>query len=427
MAAELAAANLLRRGGQVGGAGGGAVADLAIVFFTRHHVANSIELARAVREVLSPRALIGVSAMGVVAGAVEVEQSPGVAVLAGSMPGVSFRGFTADDLMSMYDTTDGLDRLGTAIGARADLRALVLLSDPTTVPMIRLLPTLGDAAGDNVPIVGGMASSGSRPGSNALVLGGSDVIGTGGVGSIGLGVGSAAGVRVVRAGLVGLSISGNVRVDGVVSQGCRPFGPTMVVTKAKGNLVMELSGRSAVDQIRGLVSEFGERAEAMLRGGLFMGRVINEYKDRFGRDDFLIRPLVGVEPENGAVAVGDILRVGTTVRMHVRDAATARQDLAMLLDGQSVHDAPAGAMLVTCTGRGKKLFGEPHHDARALSRLFTPGVSGESRARAGTPVGPVAPAPPVAGFFAAGEIGPVGARSYLHGHTACAVLFRARD
>lgn len=383
---------------------GGESCDLALCFFSKHHIDQSIEMARTIREVLRPRMLIGVSSHGVIAGATEVERTPGIAILAGSMPQVSLRGFTTDDLMSTYDAPDGLDRLEGAIGSGDSLRGLLLFSDPTTVPMIRLIPTLGDAAGDNVPIIGGMASAGKEPGANALIL--DD--------------------RVVRAGLVGVSISGPVRIDSIVSQGCRPFGPMMIVTKAKGNLILELSGRPAIDAVREAVAEFGERAERVLKGGLFIGRVINEYKERFGRDDFLIRPIVGVQPDLGGIGVGDIIRVGTTVRMHVRDATTAREDLAMLLDGQAVHEPPAGALLITCNSRGKKLFGEPHHDAKAVARLFASPRAGEARARGGKDVGPIDPPPPVAGFFAAGEIGPVGRRSYLHGHTTCLAMFRNR-
>jgi len=381
---------------------GGTGCDLAIAFFSSHHVATSLELAKSIRDTIKPRHLLGVSSHGVIAGATEVEGAPGVAVLAASMPNVAIRGFTADELLSTYDSPDGLDNLEAAIGTGDPLRGVLLFSDPTTVPMIRLLPTLGDAAGDHVPIIGGMASSGRNPGSNALFLDG----------------------RVVRAGLVGVSLSGAVKVDSIVSQGCRPFGPNFVVTKAKGNMVFELSGKPAIDAIREAVQVFGERAEKVLQGGLFFGRVINEYKERFGRDDFLIRPVVGVKPDLGGVAAADILRVGTTVRMHVRDVDTAREDLAMLIDGQVMREPPRGAMLISCNGRGKKLFGEPHQDARAVARLFMSDTPGEELARAGREMGPMDPSPPIAGFFAAGEFGPVGKRSYLHGNTTSVALFR---
>lgn len=393
-AAERARIALERAGGQG--------CDLAIAFFSSHHVATSLELAKSIRDTIKPRHLLGVSSHGVIAGATEVEGAPGVSVLAASMPNVAIRGFTADELLSTYDSPDGLDNLEAAIGTGDPLRGVLLFSDPTTVPMIRLLPTLGDAAGDDVPIIGGMASSGRNPGSNALFLDG----------------------RVVRAGLVGVSLSGAVKVDSIVSQGCRPFGPNFVVTKAKGNMVFELSGKPAIDAIREAVQVFGERAEKVLQGGLFFGRVINEYKERFGRDDFLIRPVVGVKPDLGGVAAADILRVGTTVRMHVRDADTAREDLAMLIDGQVMREPPRGAMLISCNGRGRKLFGEPHQDARAVARLFMSDTPGEELARAGREMGPMDPSPPIAGFFAAGEFGPVGKRSYLHGSTTSVALFR---
>ncbi|HEB60654.1 MAG TPA: hypothetical protein ENJ06_02415, partial [Phycisphaeraceae bacterium] len=139
--------------------------------------------------------------------------------------------------------------------------------------------------------------------------------------------------------------------------------------------------------------------------GLLLGKVIDEYKDHFGRGDFLIRGIIGADPKAGILAIEEPLRVGQTVQLHVRDATTADEDLKLLLDGQKIHDQPAAALLVSCNGRGKKLFDQPHHDVLAVKQAL----------------GDI----PLAGFFAAGEIGPIGNRSFLHGHTASLVLFRS--
>jgi small ligand-binding sensory domain FIST len=136
-----------------------------------------------------------------------------------------------------------------------------------------------------------------------------------------------------------------------------------------------------------------------------VGRVINEYRDKFQRGDFLVRNVLGVDQDNGALAITDLIRVGQTIQFHVRDAATADEDLHALLkmDLAAQEKAPAGALLFTCNGRGTRLFSEPHHDAHAIREE----------------VGPI----PLAGFFAAGELGPVGGKNFIHGFTASVVLF----
>jgi small ligand-binding sensory domain FIST len=251
-------------------------------------------------------------------------------------------------------------------------------------------------------LIGGLASAAEQANGNTLIL--DDA--------------------VYRAGLVGVSLRGPVRIDCVVSQGCRAVGPTFVVTKVQKNVIMTLGGRPALQVIRELIESMPGPEQELLKKGLFVGRVIDEYKDRFGRGDFLIRSVVGVEETNQAIAVAEILRVGQTIQFHLRDAKTADEDLALLLDAQQLREPPVGGLLVTCNSRGTRLFDRPHHDAAAIARAFSPSPAGEDVSRAGTPIDPGAPSLPLAGFFGAGEIGPIGDHSFLHGHTACLALFR---
>lgn len=383
------------------GLDGGPV-DLAVVFFSKQHRDQGHRVASVIRRLLNPDHVIGCSAESVIGGQTEIERGPGVSILAARMPGVRFKPFTADSLITEDNTPEHLDQLAGAIGVGPELRGILLLADPFSVPMIRLLPAMNRAKqGRGGVLFGGIASAAREPGGNTLLL--DD--------------------RLMRSGAAGLAISGDVRLDAVVSQGCRPFGPAMIVTKAKGNLILELGGRSAVDAVQSAVDSLGDEGKKRLAAGLFIGRAINEYSVRFGRDDFLIRNLVAVQPEQGAIAVGDIVPVGTTVRMHTRDATTAREDLEMLLDAQKLYDRPKGVILISCNGRGERLFKERHHDARTIARAFAAPVGGESLAKGGQPID-AEQSVPLAGLFAAGEIGPVGGQSFLHGQTACAVLIR---
>jgi small ligand-binding sensory domain FIST len=182
------------------------------------------------------------------------------------------------------------------------------------------------------------------------------------------------------------------------------------VTKVDGNAILGLAGRPALDVLREVAEELPEGERTAIRDGLLIGSAVDEYRDRFGRGDFLLRPIVGADLKRKAVLVGDHLRPGRTVRFHVRDRATATEDLELLLDLEQMRDPPLAAFVATCGGRGRRLFGKPDADAKAFAR------------RLGDP--------PLAGLFAAGEIGPVGSRggrstrSWLHGHTVCAALFR---
>jgi small ligand-binding sensory domain FIST len=174
----------------------------------------------------------------------------------------------------------------------------------------------------------------------------------------------------------------------------------VIVTRAEQNIIFELAGTPALDRLTTQAHGSLTQNEVGLleMGGLQLGRVIDEKRESFGRGDFLLRSVLGADRRNGALAVGDVVPVGTTVQFHLRDARTADEDLQVLLNGRRAD----GALIFTCNGRGSRLFEEPHHDARVLSDLL----------------GPV----PLAGFFAAGEIGPVGGHNFVHGFTASIAL-----
>jgi small ligand-binding sensory domain FIST len=387
------------------GSGGGGV-DLAMVFVSKHHIEHARSIADHVKKALRAECLVGACGEAVIGGRQELERSPGVSILAARLPGVSLHPFTGDKLSPFEDSPDGLARLGAAFGADTDLRATFLFADPFSVPVSGLLPAMcrARAGGETGAIIGGMASGGARAGANILLLDG----------------------EVYRSGLVGVSLRGPVRVDCAVSQGCRAFGPPMVVTRARKNIILRLGGRPALRVVREIVEDLPEEDKQLIDSrGVFLGIVINEYKERFGRDDFLIRNVVGKDEDSEAIAINAFVRVGQTVRFHLRDARTADEDLALLLDAQQLRDPPHGALLVSCASRGQRLFDRPNHDAAAVMRAFGPAPSGEELARGGQAITAAQPPLPLAGFFATGEIGPVGPDSYLHGHAACLTLFRS--
>jgi small ligand-binding sensory domain FIST len=368
----------------------GAAIDLLLVSFTYHHRDAAEQIASHLQDALQPGKQIGCTACGVLADGRECEHMPAIAVMAARLPGIQVRAFddVALDWPANRENPAALRQCvlggpaGRATSDNPDESSLVvMLADPFSLPMIHLLPTLDDAL-DNVPIVGGMASGATRPDENRLIL--NDQVRSGGA--------------------VGVSLQGPVAMDCVVSQGCRPIGPTYVITRARHNLIQQLGRRPVIEVVRELADSLDHENRQLLKHGLLVGRVIDEYKDRFGRGDFLIRNIVGMDQEHGYIAVSDLVRVGQTIQFHVRDRQTAEEDLSLLLAAQRLKGPAAGAMLFTCNGRGRAMFDQPHFESQMIVQSL----------------GDI----PIGGLFAAGELGPIGHASFIHGFTASLVLFR---
>jgi small ligand-binding sensory domain FIST len=349
---------------------GAAGPDLAMLFVTPPHRNGLVAAATAVRAALHPKTLIGCAAESVVGGKREVERAPAVSLWAGNTgPATAFH-------LTAVPTPDGLMIRGLPT-IPDDASAIVLLADPFTFPTDVFLRRMQDER-PGLPLVGGMALTSQRPGENRLVL--DD--------------------RVVSTGAVGVVLGPSVKVTTVVSQGCRPVGTPLVVTRAEGSVVYELAGKPALERLGELAEAMPEEERTMLYRGVHFGRVIDEHKVDFARGDFLIRSVMGGDPESGAIQIGDEVEVGSTAQFQVRDAESADEDLRQLVQGQTAD----GALLFTCNGRGTNLFGTSHPDHDAT--VVTEGLGGA----------------PVAGMFCAGEIGPVGGQNFLHGFTASVVL-----
>jgi small ligand-binding sensory domain FIST len=366
------------RGGVAEAAGDGL--DLAVFFFTSHLAEAARAIARELRSALQPRVVAGVSSESIIGGDLEVEGQPGASLLVGRLPDVTLRPFRigCDDWHALLSDDE---RLHQRVRAGETHVGQLVLADPFTTPIDPVLSRFDEVL--QASTFGGMASGGTQPGSNVLIL--ND--------------------EAFTDGLVGVGLGGRVRIDTVVSQGCRPVGQPAVITRAEGNRVVELGRRPALEVAREVLAGFSEEENRLVRQGrLFLGVAINEYQKEFRRGDFLIRGVMGVDPASGSLAIGDHIRPGQTVQFHVRDAATAHEDLVELLEPQSWQGRPAGGLVFSCNGRGLRMFEEPGHDVRTTLSVL-PGV-------------------PLAGFFAMGELGPVGGKSFIHGHTASLALFR---
>ncbi len=359
-------------------------ADLTVVFVSGHFSAQYERIPGLLRDALGPTLLFGCSAGGVIGGGKEVENRPGFSLTVAHLPEVEMSPFhlEGEDLPDMDAGPEAWEE-ALKVPAGEDPRFL-LLADPFSFPAQNFLMGMDYAFSRSVKI-GGMASGGQRQGDNALFLGD----------------------KIYRSGTIGIGLRGNIAVDTVVAQGCRPMGPLMTITKSQQNLLAELDGRPPLEVLRECFSSASERDRELMQHSLFLGILMDDLVDIPQQGDFLIRNIIGLDARAGVMAIGEALREGQRVQFHLRDALTSAEDLSNLLtkySDENTHGRPEGALLFSCLGRGEYLYGQPDHD----TALFADKVG----------------AIPLGGFFCNGEIGPVGGTTFLHGYTSSFGIFR---
>jgi small ligand-binding sensory domain FIST len=361
---------------------GGAEPQLLTCFAAPAHARRAAELAARLRAAFPGALLLGCTARSVIGGGRELEDAPGIALLAASLPGVELRPFQIGP-EALPAPGRAREFLSHTLGiASEDGWQLLLLADPWSADVESLLVALDEGL-PGATAVGGLASGAESPGSNALWLGDA----------------------LRRDGVVGVALRGALRIDCVVAQGCRPIGQPMFVTRCRGALLEEVDGRRPLDVLNELYGEAAPDERALFRSSLFLGVEMRAEREAYGRGDFLIRNLTGADAERGALGIATLLREREVVQFHLRDARSAGSDLAERLERYGRRSDVRGALLFSCLGRGSPLYGEPDHDSRAFRAQV-----------ADVPIG---------GFFCNGEIGPVEGRAFLHGYTSAFAIFRS--
>lgn len=356
-------------------------ANLVTVFSTAHFE-DDLELIMERITTFFPSAVtLGCTAEGTIGVETEIERSPSITLLAASLPGVEIRPFelVQDQLENAQSEEDWQRMVGVASG---DKPVFIACADPFYIDVQRFVRGINESF-PGAALLGGVASAGYAPNQNRLVLNG----------------------RIVREGIVGVALAGDIEVRTVVSQGCRPIGIPFVITRGERDVVRELGGKPVLKQLHQVMIDLPDRDEKLARESLLLGRVIDEHKEKFGRGDFLIHNITGVDQRSGAIRISGHARTGATVQFHVRDAESADEDLKSLLTPFGGAGVQA-AMIFSCNGRGTNMWPFAGHDARVVYDL----------------VGDV----PAAGFFCGGEFGPVGGRNFIHGFTASIALLSPR-
>ncbi len=365
----------------------GARCHVVFVFVSPIYRTHWAEAMTTLHHALKPSVVIGCSGSGVIGQDQELEWVPAISLVAASLPEVRLLPFSVSPAELELSSPGGfwIDKVGVAPDQRP---ICVLLADPYTCEPSKLLSEL-NATFPGAPIIGGLASGGNDAGEHVLLYD----------------------TELVREGAVGLAMTGNIQLDTIISQGCRPIGRPYIVTKAEGNVVWELGGRQTLETLREVLMGLSITDQELAQRSIFVGLVINEMKSSFRPGDFLIRNLAGIDPPSGAIAVTESVHIGQTIQFHLRDPNASRDELRRLLterNGVSAASPPAGGLLFNCLGRGKSFYGSSHHDMKTIRSTFSRHI-------------------PVGGFFCNGEIGPVGGVNFLHGYTASLGLFRPRE
>lgn len=354
----------------------GASPDLLALFVSEHHVAQFEVIAHSLCDTWPKACLIGCGASSVIGGGHEIEGGPAIGLFAARLPGVEIVPFQLDDnaAASLAANPEALRQ--QLMGERPDPACTLLLAAPFSVGTDALLAALDQALPDTA-VLGGIASGAQAPSQTALF----------------------AGTEHARGGWVGATLHGAIEIETVVAQGCRPIGTPMFVTSGTGNFVHELDGRAPMAILQELFEQADARERALLQGSLFLGIQMQAGRTEYGQGDFLVRNLVGVDEERGAIAVGAEIENNLVVQFHLRDAHTASEDLELELRRRTrLRERVRGALLFSCLGRGQALYGVANHDSDLLRRHL----------------GPV----PLAGFFGNGEIGPIEGHTHLHAYTS---------
>ncbi len=369
----------------VAGALGGEDCHLACIFFSPHFAEVVPSLIEIINQQLSPKVLVGCMGSGVIGGTQEIEEHPGLVLWGLSHPSMQATPFHLNPKKIGKDIA--LEGWPDLLEGHQPPQDFLLFADPFSTPIDELF-TLLDKKKPGSVAIGGIASGGMDEGETRMIF--QDTI--------------------IESGVVGVALHGGVELRTLVSQGCQPIGERYVVTKVDGNVIQELGGIPPLERLEITLRALGEDQRQQAANGLQIGVAMNEHRENFGQGDFLIRGLLGADRQSGYLALADFVQEGQTIQFHVRDAHAAGTDFHNLLERERMafpNRTPKGALLFSCHGRGERFFQIPHHDIASVHQHLS--------------------ALPVAGFFAGGEIGPVGGKNFLHGYTASMALFYDTD
>lgn len=359
--------------------------NLAFVFSSPHYQENYGSLLNRFQNDFTPDILLGCMGESIIGNKNEIEKKHALTLWMASLPDVTITPFYLQYGRSKKGEL--LAKNFENLPPSENNPVFIVLAEPFSTDAKALLAYLNKEY-PKAPVIGGMASGAFSQGGNRLFYN----------------------EEIINEGVVGIALTGAVNIQTVVSQGCRSIGESFVITKAEQNVIQALGGKTALQCYQEIYKGLNYEDKFLAQMGVHIGLVINEYKEKFDSRDFLIRNLIGVDEGSGAIAITDFVRVGQTAQFMIRDAKSAHEDLEQLLMKKREHinqDDAQAALIFSCNGRGINLFPEPSHDVNCVKNI----------------IGDI----PTGGFFAQGEIGPIGGVNFLHGFTASIAIFCKPD
>ncbi|PXA03738.1 hypothetical protein DDZ13_10610 [Coraliomargarita sinensis] len=354
-----------------------------LLFCAADALPHAREILEIVRIYAQTPVVLGCAADGLIADSEEMEGGEGFCLALHHLPGTRAHAIHLEESLLLEGGSSGLSRAMGPLTASAN--AWILLAAAGNLSHDSWLRDW-DQATQGRPTVGGFTGNPAND-STALFCHG----------------------NVHSGGAVALALEGDVTIEPLLSQGCRPVGSPWTITRADHNIIHQVGNRPILEVLRDTLQELSSDEQQQARGNIFIGLVMDEYKASFGTGDFLVRNLAAIDPQTGAVAIATPPRVGQNLQFQIRDAVTASVDFEELLK-QRLRElgqrAVYGACLCDCIGRGSSLFGVSNHDVGVVNQFL--------------------PEMPLSGLFCNGELAPVGGRTLLHGYAASLGLFVAK-
>jgi small ligand-binding sensory domain FIST len=361
----------------------GGSATCAFAFVSEDYMEDLEEFCDLVRLHGHVPRIFGCTASGLAGSGLETENQCGASLLFLNLPGCHVHSLelTTGDAEGTTPASSWHRRAGLEA---SQVDAWILLANPLALKVEPWLASW-NAAWPGIPTVGGLASS--RQGTEGIAV--------------------FCDGHTISGGGLGIALGGGLTIHTATSQGCRPIGEPLTITRAQDHVVLQLGGQTAFAALNDVITAMTDEERTRARGNIFAGLAVNEYQDELSTGDFLVRNIVAADPASGALVVGAWPRTGQTLQYQLRDKDTAEADYRRTLEALQPLGTPLASLMFTCTGRGQSFFGQPGHDTRMLEQLLGPH--------------------PSAGLFCNGEIGPVGGRAYAHGYTTTLALLYAKE